>query len=58
MDSLSPLGVLARGFALCRDGDGKIVRNASDVRVGGDVRVRLAAGELECEVKSATSYCG
>ncbi|MCL2878553.1 MAG: exodeoxyribonuclease VII large subunit, partial [Acidobacteria bacterium] len=55
MDSLSPLGVLARGFALCRDGEGKIVRNASDVNVGGDVRVRLAAGELECEVKSVIS---
>ena len=52
MDSLSPLGVLARGFAICRDGEGKIVRRASDVRAGGDVRVRLAAGELECEVKS------
>ncbi|MCL2878132.1 MAG: exodeoxyribonuclease VII large subunit [Acidobacteria bacterium] len=55
MDSLSPLGVLARGFAICRDGEGKIVRNASDVRAGGDVRVRLAAGELECEVKSVIS---
>jgi len=55
MDSLSPLGVLARGFAICRDGEGKIVRRASDVRAGGDVRVRLAAGELECEVKSVIS---
>ena len=51
MDSLSPLGVLARGFAICWDGEGKIVRMASDVRLGGDVRVRLASGELECEVK-------
>ena len=51
MDSLSPLGVLARGFALCKDGAGNIVRSASDVRTGDDVRVRLTAGELECEVK-------
>jgi len=55
MDSLSPLGVLARGFAICRDEEGKIVRRASDVRAGGDVRVRLASGELECEVKSVVS---
>jgi len=55
MDSLSPLGVLARGFAICRDSEGKVVRNASDVHVGGDVRVRLAAGELECEVKAVVS---
>jgi exodeoxyribonuclease VII large subunit len=55
MDSLSPLGVLSRGFAICRDGEGKIVRRASDVRIGGDVRIRLSAGELECEVKSVVS---
>jgi exodeoxyribonuclease VII large subunit len=52
MDSLSPLGVLARGFAICRDREGKIVGRASDVRAGDDVRVQLSAGELECEVKS------
>ena len=55
MDSLSPLGVLARGFAICRDGEGKIVHRASDVHVGGDLRVRLAAGELECEIKLVIS---
>jgi exodeoxyribonuclease VII large subunit len=55
IDSLSPLGVLARGFAICRDGEGKIVRSASDVSAGSDVRVRLAAGELECEVKAVVS---
>ena len=52
IDALSPLGVLSRGFAICRDGEGKIVRRASDVGAGDDVRVRLAAGELECKVLS------
>ena len=52
MDALSPLGVLARGFAICRNREGKIVHSASDVNVGDDVRVRLFAGELECEVKA------
>ena len=55
IDSLSPLGVLARGFAICRDGEGNIIRNASAVRAGNDVRVRLAVGELECEVKTVIS---
>ena len=50
MDPLSPLGVLARGFAICQNGEGKIIRNASEVRVGDDVRVRLASGEIECTV--------
>jgi len=52
IDTLSPLGVLARGFAICRDGEGKIICRASAVRAGSDVRVRLASGELECEVKT------
>ena len=52
MDSLSPLSVLARGFAICRNDEGKIIRRASDTRAGDNVRVRLSVGELECEVKS------
>ena len=56
MDSLSPLGVLARGFAICRNGEGKIVRHASEVHVGTDVRVRLAVGELECEIKEIFDF--
>ena len=52
IDTLSPLGVLARGFAICRGLDGKIISRASDVYAGSDVRIRLAAGELKCEVKT------
>jgi exodeoxyribonuclease VII large subunit len=50
MDALSPLAILSRGYALCRDGEGKIVKRACDVQAGDAVRVRLGAGELECEV--------
>jgi len=57
IDSLSPLGVLARGFSICRDGEGKIIRSALAVSAGSDVRVRLAAGELECEVKTVIRNC-
>ncbi|MDR0843088.1 MAG: exodeoxyribonuclease VII large subunit [Acidobacteriota bacterium] len=51
MDALSPLGILSRGYALCRDGDGKIVKRAADVGVGDGVQVKLGVGALECEVK-------
>jgi exodeoxyribonuclease VII large subunit len=51
MDALSPLAILGRGFALCRDERGSIIKNASDVSCGDRVSVTLAAGKLECEVK-------
>jgi len=51
IEALSPLGVLQRGFALCRDAQGAVIKNASDVAEGDRVRVTLAAGELDCQVK-------
>lgn len=48
--ALSPLAILGRGFALCRDGDGNIVSDASAVAAGDPVRVTLARGELDCRV--------
>ena len=51
MDALSPLAILSRGYALCRDGEGRIVKSIADIDVGDDVHVKLAVGELECEVK-------
>ena len=52
IESLSPLAVLARGYAVCWNADRtRIIRNASAVAPGEDVRVRLHTGELFCEVK-------
>jgi exodeoxyribonuclease VII large subunit len=51
LDSLSPLGVLARGYALVWDAQGRrLLRSADDVRVGDDVRVRLHQGSLVASV--------
>ena len=51
LDSLSPLAVLARGYAVCWNADRTaVVRRAGEVRVGHHVRVTLADGELACEV--------
>lgn len=51
LDSLSPLAVLGRGYALCwRAGDGTLVRDAADVAAGDSVRVTLWQGEIECAV--------
>jgi exodeoxyribonuclease VII large subunit len=51
MDALSPLAILQRGFALCRDARGVIIKSASLVSRGDKVRVTLAAGELACKVE-------
>jgi exodeoxyribonuclease VII large subunit len=48
LDSLSPLAVLARGYAIAFDEGGAVIKRAADVGPGGRVRVRLADGELDC----------
>ena len=52
IDALSPLAILQRGFALCRDARGRIVKNAADVSSGDKVSVTLALGELDCRVEN------
>lgn len=53
LETLSPLAVLARGYAVCWNGDrSSIVRSASAVAAGDRVRVTLQEGELDCEVRS------
>ena len=53
LDSLSPLAVLGRGYAVCWNADRTaVVRSAAAVSPGDRVRVTLHEGELACEVKS------
>jgi len=54
LESLSPLAVLGRGYAVCWTIDGRLLRAASDVAAGDSVRVTLAKGELDCEVRSTS----
>jgi exodeoxyribonuclease VII large subunit len=54
LESLSPLAVLGRGYAVCWTADrSRVVRAAGEVAPGDSVRVTLSRGELECVVQTA-----
>jgi exodeoxyribonuclease VII large subunit len=56
LESLSPLAVLGRGYAVCWDADRtRVIRDASAVSIGERVRVTLNRGELECEVAGTSA---
>ena len=53
LENLSPLGVLARGYAVCWNADKTaIIRSAGSVDRGDGVVVTLASGELSCRVET------
>jgi exodeoxyribonuclease VII large subunit len=53
LESLSPLAVLGRGYAVCWNEDRTaIVRDAAHVNAGDRVHVRLQHGELDCDVRA------
>ena len=52
LDALSPLAVLARGYAIARAGDGAIVRSASQLNPGDALSVRVHEGEVIAEVRA------
>jgi exodeoxyribonuclease VII large subunit len=54
LDALSPLGVLARGYAVCwNEARTSIIRSRTAVRPGDAVRVTLADGDIGCRVESS-----
>jgi exodeoxyribonuclease VII large subunit len=52
LDALSPLAVLERGYAICRDIQGKVVRSSESVDVDSNITVRLHEGALTAKVVS------
>ena len=50
LDALSPLKVLGRGYAIPRKADGGVIRSVADVAPGDPLKLRVADGEISCQV--------
>ena len=52
LDAMSPLKVLARGYAVATDADGAVLRSAAQAQPGDTIRVQLQDGALHCTVNN------
>jgi exodeoxyribonuclease VII large subunit len=50
-EALSPVAVLERGYALVFDAAGNVVRDATQVAPGDEIRARLARGEIRARAE-------
>jgi exodeoxyribonuclease VII large subunit len=48
LNSLSPLAVLGRGYAIAFDARGRVIKRAADVGRGDRLRVRVDEGDIDC----------
>ncbi len=51
LDALSPLKVLARGYAVASGGGGKVIKSTADTDVGESIDLILSDGALRCRVE-------
>ena len=51
LDALSPMKVLARGYSIVQQEDGKAVVSIQDVAPGDKLKLTLADGNLDCRVE-------
>jgi exodeoxyribonuclease VII large subunit len=50
LESLSPLAILDRGYALLFDANGKLLKDAEQVEIGEEISARLARGQIHAAV--------
>lgn len=51
LQSVNPKNVLQRGYAIVTDPNGKILNSVRQVEIGDQVKVQIADGELDTEIK-------
>jgi exodeoxyribonuclease VII large subunit len=55
LEQINPLAILARGYAVATLLPGEsVIRNATQVAAGAPIRVRVAQGRMDCEVKEVS----
>ena len=52
LHNLSPLTVLARGYAMAQDADGTLVKSVKGVKSGDEISVLVGDGALDCRVSA------
>jgi exodeoxyribonuclease VII large subunit len=52
LDALSPLAVLGRGYSICRDSNGRIIKNAGAIAPKDSVLIRFYEGEATADITS------
>ena len=56
LEQINPLAILKRGYAVATLLPGEtVIRNATEVSAGAAIRVRVAQGRMDCEVKEVSS---
>ena len=50
LQSLSPVAILDRGYALVFDSEGKLLKNAATVKIGDEISARLSRGQIHAAV--------
>jgi exodeoxyribonuclease VII large subunit len=58
LETLSPLAVLQRGYALIFDVAGNLVKDAAQLHPGDTIRARLARGEIQAAVTASNTNSG
>jgi exodeoxyribonuclease VII large subunit len=55
LEALSPLSILERGYALVFDAEGNLIKDASSVAPGEDIRARVHRGIIDATVRKTSS---
>jgi exodeoxyribonuclease VII large subunit len=55
LESLSPLAILERGYALVFDSSGQLLKDAASVQTGQEISARLARGQIAAKVTKKNS---
>ena len=50
LDAMSPMKVLGRGYAIARNGEGRVLSSVKQTGAGETLSLRLADGSLRCHV--------